>query len=118
MSITLNTKVYSRVRFNTPDSVTYGSTDNSYGSKDTLELKRVYPKPTATFGGVARPTFKLVTAEDVDGVSVDNITTLTGSYPAGSDGAVRLEQLTRMKDMLALEIAATTNVASKLAIEY
>lgn len=116
MSLTLNTKVYTKSRVNGPDSLSYASTDNTLSVKDTLELKRVYPKPTATFDGVARPTIKLVKTQTINSEPVDATLTLTGSLPVGMAAADITDLVTRMKDMLVEEIAGNTTVCKTLKI--
>jgi hypothetical protein len=116
MSVTLNSKVYTKSRVNGPDSLTYASVDNTLTLKDTLELKRVYPKPTASFDGVARPTVKLVQTQTINDELVDAFLTITGSLPVGMSDTAITDMLTRMKDFLVLEIAGTTKVSNALII--
>jgi hypothetical protein len=116
MSLTLNSKVYTESRVNGPDSQSYASTDNTLSHKSTLELKRVYPKPTATFDGVARPTVKLVETQTINSENVDASLTLTGSFPVGMSGAAITDLQTRMRDHLIEEIAGNTTLGVALKI--
>lgn len=81
----LNTRTYTVDRTN-PDSVKYVGPANTLSVSDTLEMKRVYPKPTATFAGVARPTAKRVKTVTLNGDAAtvaDYIISVSGSMPVG-----------------------------------
>jgi hypothetical protein len=84
MSITVNTKVYEADRIS-PDSVGYIETTNhTYSTPDTLTLKRVAPKATSTFAGVARQSAKfsrLVTLADSSTATA--IVEVSTSLPVG-----------------------------------
>jgi hypothetical protein len=86
----LNTRTYNTDRVQ-PDSVSYAGPANSLTTKDTLEFKRVYPKPVTGFAGVARPQAKLTKTVTVTNGSVseshDAIITISGSLPVGMAAA-------------------------------
>lgn len=85
----LNTRTYAEDRTN-PDSVRYVGPANTLTISDTFEMKRVYPKPTATFAGVGRPTAKRVKTVSLNGDAStpgDIIVQLSGSIPVGAAGA-------------------------------
>jgi hypothetical protein len=75
-----------------PDAVAYTGPANTLTTKDTVEFKRVMPKPTSTFKGVARPTFKQVKTVEINattGETADAIVQLTASLPVGmTDAAI------------------------------
>lgn len=73
MAITVNTKAYAFDTNPTPDSAMYQGPAHTFSAADTLLLKRVAPKPTSTFPGVARASLKFtrnVTINDVVYVAV------------------------------------------------
>jgi hypothetical protein len=83
MTITVNTKAYEADRIG-PDSVGYVGPAHTFSVPDTLVLKRIAPKPTATFAGVARQSAKfsrLVTL--ADGSTATAIVESTTSLPVG-----------------------------------
>lgn len=86
MSLTVSTKTYNEFR-QQPDAIAYAGPANTISSKDLIELKRVLPKPTATFAGVARPNVKFVQTQDLGDQSVDAIVNVTGSLPVGMTSA-------------------------------
>lgn len=85
----LNTRTYTEDRVN-PDSVRYVGPANTLTISDTFEMKRVYPKPTSTFAGVARPTAKRVKTVSLNGDAAtpgDMISQFGGSIPVGTSDA-------------------------------
>lgn len=83
MALTLNTRTYDADRYS-PDSVSYTGPAHTFSNRDTAELKRVNPKPTKDFLGVAKPTFKLTKTFTLsDGTKKDAIVMLSGSLPVG-----------------------------------
>jgi hypothetical protein len=81
----LNTRTYMQDRVN-PDSVKYVGPANTLSVSDTFEMKRVYPKPTSTFAGVARPTAKRVKTATLNGdaaTTAEAILMISGSLPVG-----------------------------------
>lgn len=58
MSLTINTKTFTADKIGT-DSVTYNGPAHTLSALDDFQLKRVAPKATANFSGVARHTSKL-----------------------------------------------------------
>lgn len=83
MSLTVSTKSYTEYRTN-PDAIAYAGPANTMNSKDTIEFKRVFPKPTATFAGVGRPTVKVVRSVTIGSSVVDMILNISGSIPVGT----------------------------------
>lgn len=85
MALTINTRTYNLDRSN-PDAVSYTGPAHTFTITDKADLKRVAPKPTKDFAGVARPTFKLtksVVVDSVSGARADAIVTLSASLPVG-----------------------------------
>ncbi len=119
MSLTVSTKTYNQDRIS-PDSILYTGPANTLSISDTIELKRVYPKPTKDFAGVARPTIKLVkTVTLVDGVTkADAIVTFSASLPVGITDADASAVIADMSSLAALEVAGTTKVLKNLDITY
>lgn len=84
MSITLNTKSYSSYRTQA-DSNQLAGPANTVSVKDTLTLRRQFPKVTKDSAGVGRPGFKVVkTLTLADGSQKDMIVDVSGSVPAGA----------------------------------
>lgn len=103
MSQTINTVVYNTFRTN-PDSVVLASSSHTLSSTDTLQLSRVFPKPTKTDAGVARPRFKRVKTFTLgDGTKRDGIIEVSGSIPVGAADADILALLDDVADGLALQ---------------
>lgn len=118
MAITLNTKSYNSDRV-TPDSVTYSGPAHSFTMKDTVELKRVYPKATKEFRGVARPSIKTVRTVTLDNDSTGDVILLTsGSIPVGIRPADLAAVIDDHNAALALEESGTLNVFNKGDISY
>jgi len=119
MPITISTKTYKAAR-TTPDAVTYTGPGNTLSIKDTIELKRVYPKPVTGFAGVARPAYKQVrTVTLADGITkADAIYNQSGSFPVGMTDADIAIMLADAASYLALEIANTTALNKKLEVVY
>lgn len=93
MSLTINAKAYAADR-NTPDAVVYVGPAHTFSHADKAELKRVMPKPTSTFEGVARPNFKVsrtVTINATTGATATAIHSGDNSLPVGmTDGDIDL----------------------------
>lgn len=118
MAILLNTKSYQSDRV-TPDSVTYAGPAHSFTTKDTVELKRVYPKATKEFRGVARPSIKTVRTVMLDnGTTSDVILLSSGSIPVGISPADLACVIDDHVAALALEKAGTLSVFTKGDISY
>lgn len=84
MPVTLNTVVFNPYR-TLPDSATLASSLNTLSVTDTLQLSRVFPKPTKDNLGVARPRVKRVkTLTLADGSKKDAIIEVSGSIPVGA----------------------------------
>lgn len=85
MALTINTRTYNTDRV-LPDAVTYVGPAHTLSANDKFELKRVLPKPTKDFAGVAKPSLKQTKAVVIDAVSgakADVIFTLSASLPVG-----------------------------------
>jgi hypothetical protein len=85
MSLTISTKTYASHR-ETPDAVSYAGPGHTITLKDQLDLKRVFPKPTNSFKGVARPNVKFVRTVVVNattGETADMIYNGSASVPVG-----------------------------------
>lgn len=85
MSLTINTRSYNLDR-QTPDANSFAGPSHTITTNDKFEMKRVYPKASNGFRGVARPTAKLtktVTINSVTGETADAIVTLSASLPVG-----------------------------------
>jgi len=79
----LNTRTYSQNRVQA-DSVGYAGPANTLSVVDTFEQKRIFPKPSGDFLGVAKPAAKRVkTVTLASGKTADAIVTLAGSLPVG-----------------------------------
>lgn len=119
MSITVSTKAYNQDRIQA-DAIAYTGPANTITSQDIIELKRVYPKPTKDFRGVARPTMKIsrtVTLDD-DVTKATAILTVSGSLPVGIKSADLAALIADGVDLLQLEEAGTTKVFAGLDITY
>lgn len=95
MPLTVNTKTYTSYRTQADQNQLAGPA-NSLSTKDTITLRRVFPKPTKDFGGVARPGVKVVkTLTLSDGSTHDMILDVSGSVPSG---AVEADVLSVLSD--------------------
>lgn len=84
MSVTLNTKLFSAFRTQA-DSNQLAGPSNTASAKETLTLRRQFPKPSGTNLGVARPGIKFVkTLTLADGSKKDMILDLSSSVPVGA----------------------------------
>jgi len=89
MSLTINTKSYAADSVS-QHAVVYAGPLNTLSVKDHVLLARVYPKPTATFSGVARTTAKLTRTATLTGAltsTADAIFNVGGSWPVGMASA-------------------------------
>lgn len=87
MALTINTKTYSPFRTQA-DSNQFAGPANTVSVKDTLTLRRQFPKVTKDSAGVCRPGFKVVkTLTLKDGSQKDMILDVSGSVPAGAVSA-------------------------------
>lgn len=84
MSFTLNTKAYA---FDTNPSSDVGrhvGPAHTLSVKDLIDLKRVMPKPTSTFAGVARAGVKIArTVTLSSGAKAEAIVEVSSSLPVG-----------------------------------
>lgn len=83
MSLTFNTKTYSEDTSLGSDGKRYAGPDQSYNSRDHLDLRRTFPKKTATYSGNSRSQAKF-TRTGTDGTETvgDMILNIQGSIPA------------------------------------
>jgi len=118
MSLTLNTKSYNQDRIS-PDSIVYSGPAQTFTIKDSVELKRVAPKPTKDFRGVSRPQIKLVRTVTLDDASKkDAILTIGGSLPVGMTATDITSLVADAVDALTLEESGTTSLFQKNDITY
>jgi len=118
MSLTLSTKTYNQDRV-TPDAIVYSGPAQTFSVKDSVELKRVPPKPTKDFRGVSRPAMKIVRTLEMDDATMkDAILSVSGSLPVGMTGAQITALVADAVDLLQLEEAGTTAVFAKNDISY
>lgn len=84
MPLTINTKSYTSFRAQA-DSNQLAGPANSVSVKDTITLRRQFPKVTKDSAGVGRPGIKVVkTLTLADGSKKDMIIDISGSVPAGA----------------------------------
>lgn len=118
MAITLNTKSYVQDRI-APDAIGYSGPAQTFSTKDFVELKRVAPKPTKDFRGVARPTYKITRTVTLDdGSKAEAILTISASLPVGMVAADVTSLVADAGDILDLEKAGTNALFSKGDITY
>lgn len=118
MSLTVSTKTYNQDRVQ-PDSILYTGPANTLSTKDTIELKRVYPKPVKDFEGVARPAAKLVRTVTLgSGAKADAIVTISASLPVGIAPADVSQLISDTASLIGLEQAGTTMLMKNLDITY
>lgn len=101
----INTKQY--VSFRTQaDSNQLAGPANSVSVKDTVTLRRQFPKPTKDSDGVSRPGIKLVkTLTLANGTKKDMIIDIPGSVPVGAAEADVLGVLADAATVLASQDA-------------
>lgn len=88
MTVTVNTKSYNFDTNPTPNTGRHVGPANTMSVKDVLELRRVSPKPTATFDGVARSSVKFArTVTLSSGKTAEAIAEATFSIPVGTSDA-------------------------------
>lgn len=103
--ITLNTKSYSQFRTQADVNQLAGPA-NSVSIKDTLTLRRQFPKVTKDSDGVGRPGVKVVkTLTLANGTKKDMIIDISGSVPAGAIEADVLGVLDDTYDFLGTQDA-------------
>jgi len=105
MAITLNTKSYSAFRTQADSNMLAGPA-NTATVKDTLTLRRQFPKPTKDSSGVSRPGIKIVkTLTLADATKKDMIIDISSSVPVGAADADVLAVLDDVADTLDLQDA-------------
>lgn len=114
MAMTIGTRTYNKDRTQ-PDSIKYVSGSHTISVEDSLTLARSYPKPTATYAGNARPSFKLVRDFTVDGAKKTVIFNGSFQIPVGVANADIAAVVDDVAAFLAL--AAADDLAQKLDIE-
>jgi hypothetical protein len=82
MALTISTKTYNFDTNPTPDSAKYIGPAKTSTIKDDVILKRMAPKVTKDYGGVARAFEKTVKSVVINGVTRDLIAETVFSYPA------------------------------------
>jgi len=87
MPLTISTKTYTNDSNPTPDSSKYIGPAHTATVKDMAILKRIAPKATKDFAGVARSSEKTVKSVLIGGITRDLIAETTFSYPVGADAA-------------------------------
>lgn len=98
MSVTINTKVFTSFRTQADSNMLTGAL-NTPTVKDSLTLRRTFPKPVKDNPGVSRPGFKVVkTLACSDGFKRDMIVDVSGSVPVG---AVEADVLAVLADIAA-----------------
>ena len=88
MPLTISTKTYNFDTNPSPDSARYTGPGMTASVKDFVLLKRVAPKPTKDFAGVARSVEKTVKSVVLNGITRDCVAETTFSYPVGTDAGV------------------------------
>lgn len=120
MAITLSTKAYNQDRISS-DSIAYAGPANTLSVQDLLVLSRTYPKPNGSFGGMARPVFRIVRTmvlnADPATTALASLT-ITGAIPVGAAEADIDALIADAVDMLQLEEAGTTKVIKNLDITH
>ena len=105
MPITLNTKSYASYRTQA-DSNQLAGPANTVSTKDTITLRRQFPKVTKDSAGVGRPGVKVVKTLTLgDGSRKDMIIDISGSVPAGAVEGDVLLVLDDAADFLATQDA-------------
>lgn len=118
MPITVSTKSYTQDRV-APDAIVYKGPAETFTVKDSIEAKRVHPRPTKDFRGVSRPQYKLTRTVELDDASKrDAILTISGSLPVGMSNADVASMIADAVDLLQLEEAGTNNLFLKNDITY
>jgi hypothetical protein len=88
MALTASAKTYTFDTNPSPDSAKYIGPAQTSVVKDYILLKRVAPKASKDFGGVARASEKTVKNALINGIYRDLIAETIFSYPVGSDAAL------------------------------
>lgn len=112
MALTVNLDTYERDTERSPNHVRYTGPDANLSTKDHVDMKRTPPKPTSTYAGQARGSFKL-TRTFTDGTDPvgDGLIEISCSFPVGSAAA---EQAAMIDDAAAwLATASADDLYSK-----
>ena len=105
MSLTINTKSYTSYRTQADSNLLAGPT-HDVSSKDTITLRRQFPKPTKDSLGVGHPGVKFVrTLALSDGTRKDMIVDVPSSVPVGAATADILSVLADVATFLASQDA-------------
>lgn len=120
MAVTLSTKAYNQDRIG-PDTISYAGPANTLSVQDLLVLSRTYPKAVGSFGGMARPGFRLVRTvvlnADPATTALASLT-ISGAIPVGTAEADINSLIADAVDLLQLEEAGTTKVIKNLDITH
>ena len=99
MSYTINAKSYDLDSQRSIDSLRYIGPSHTLSVKDYVDAKRTSPKPTATYAGQGKASFKLTrTLSDGTDPVGDGILEISCSFPVGSSST---EQSTMIDDLAA-----------------
>ena len=83
MPLTINTKTYTEDASLGSDGKRYAGPDQSYSSRDHLDIRRTFPKKTATYAGNSRAQWKFTrTGSDGTDDFGDMILNIQSSIPA------------------------------------
>lgn len=103
MSLSINEKLFAAFRSQADSNMLAGPT-NSATVKDTLTLRRQFPKPTKDSDGVSRPGVKIVkTLTLANGLKKDMIIDVPSSVPVGASDADILGVLSDLQVALGLQ---------------
>lgn len=120
-SITINTKTYNQDTQLSPDIMLYAGPGKTFAKKDDLVLKRQAPKPTSTFGGVARAELKLTRTLDTTGVpnsTGDAIIGCYSSFPVGAAGGDLTAIRTDAAELVLSNVGAALFDSHDITIQY
>jgi len=86
MSLTVNASTYTLDAYPAANVAGYVGPAHTSSVKDDLRIGRILPKPTSTFSGVTRMSFKLTRTHTLTGALTtigDSITEMSFSLPVG-----------------------------------
>lgn len=101
----ISTLTYALYR-STPDVNVFAGPGNTLSSKQTIELKRIFPKPVAGNPGRGRPGIRITETVATGADTTDELTlTVGGQVPVGCSLAVVQAILAKAVDLLQLQAA-------------
>lgn len=102
MAITVNLDTYNYDQQKGPDWLRYNGPNNTLSVKDYADVKKTAPKPTSTFGGQGKASFKLTRTltDGTDSVG-DGILEVSVSFPADSLASEQAAMITDVATWLA-----------------